>query len=160
MSNKRSTNKEEDKNIRYLSSVQLECALLLNLADSDVEIVSKCEGCFKLLCEEIELLKENIDESNNSLLINYQIYSQFMVNSSIGRQVQQKAIRTVLKQIQRITPGFYYFSLSFLPYFPCSSISHSILYLLLFIYNFKINPPASFHFFFNLNFHYHPLIPS
>ena len=95
------------KHIRLFASTNLESAFLIHIGNSDTQIVSKCANVCRLLCAEVSTLRHVIDESDNSVVANYDGYSQLAESSllSTGRQAQQKAIRTILKKVDRRTPG-------------------------------------------------------
>ena len=95
------------KHIRLFASTNLESAFLIHLGNSDTQIVSKCLNICRLLCYEVSTLRNKIDESDNSIFANYEAYTQLTELSllSTGRQAQQKAIRTILKKVDRRTPG-------------------------------------------------------
>jgi len=95
------------KHIRLFASTNLESAFLIHIGNSDTQIVSKCANVCRLLCAEVSTLRHVIDESDNSVVANYEAYAQLAESSllSTGRQAQQKAIRTILKKVDRRTPG-------------------------------------------------------
>ena len=98
---------QASKPLRLLASTKLESAFLIHLGSSNIEIVSKCANGFKYLCAEVELLRHYIDENDNSIVANYDSYKQLASSGvlSTGRQAQQKAIRTILKTVNRQTVG-------------------------------------------------------
>ena len=95
------------KHIRLFASTNIESAFLIHLGNSDTQIVSKCSNVCRLLCSEIQTLRHCIDESDNSILVNFESYLQLASSSllSTGRQAQQKSIRTILKKVDHRTPG-------------------------------------------------------
>lgn len=95
------------KSLRSQASVGLEISLLILLCSGNVQLVSHSAVCFGLACQEIDLVREFIDESDNVLVANYDAYKRFgaVGSKATGRQAQQKAIRTILRLVETQTTG-------------------------------------------------------
>ena len=108
--NSKSNSIEYIKAIQLKASNKLETILLLQLGSSNMDLLSKSINCIKLLCNEIELRKNDDLQFGNEFhpfLIHYVEYKQLTDTGilSTGRQAQQKAIRNILQKIERTTTG-------------------------------------------------------
>ena len=95
------------KAVRYNASSKLESSLLILLINGNSEIISKVANCFGLLCGEVDILRTWINDTDNTIALNYDSYKQLAATGvlSTGRQAQQKAIRNWLKRVERYTVG-------------------------------------------------------
>ena len=99
----------QNKVQRYQTSSILETTLLIHLCSAEPEIVSLCAQCFGLLCAEVDHLRRYINTSDNAIIDNFEAYQQLSTaaNVSTGRQAQQKAIRNILRLVEKQTEGNY-----------------------------------------------------
>lgn len=95
--------------LRQTTSSMLESAFLIHLPSIEMEIASLSAQCIGLLCEEVDHIRARITEAEHSILANYDAYQQLGAVSHVttGREVQQRAIRKVLRQVEQPTNGNY-----------------------------------------------------
>ena len=96
--------------LRLHSSTLLETALLIHLPSIELEISSLSAQCFGLMCTEVDQTRAFIKDTENAIVPNFDAYNQLAAAANIttvGREVQQKAIRKVLRQVEHPTNGNY-----------------------------------------------------
>eukprot|EP00761_Pharyngomonas_kirbyi_P013822 gb/GECH01013851.1/.p1 GENE.gb/GECH01013851.1/~~gb/GECH01013851.1/.p1 ORF type:complete len:2593 (+),score=587.89 gb/GECH01013851.1/:1-7779(+) len=82
-----------------------ETALLVLLCSTETAVWSTAAACFGYLCEQIDILGNLEAVSNNTISVNYQLYSQLAAIEDLGRgrTAQQKKIRKLLRTVQHQT---------------------------------------------------------
>eukprot|EP00002_Diphylleia_rotans_P008478 TRINITY_DN1834_c0_g2_i3.p1 TRINITY_DN1834_c0_g2~~TRINITY_DN1834_c0_g2_i3.p1 ORF type:complete len:2567 (-),score=480.65 TRINITY_DN1834_c0_g2_i3:159-7859(-) len=85
-----------------VATAKLEASVLLQLCNWNPDVVSKAATCCGLMCEQYDLLR-----MPNSFSYNYSEYKSLASDGVLktGRVAQQKAIRTILKKVERQSDG-------------------------------------------------------
>eukprot|EP01088_Endostelium_zonatum_P001228 TRINITY_DN1152_c0_g1_i1.p1 TRINITY_DN1152_c0_g1~~TRINITY_DN1152_c0_g1_i1.p1 ORF type:complete len:2790 (-),score=689.70 TRINITY_DN1152_c0_g1_i1:4-8373(-) len=86
--------------LRTQTSNELETALLVHICNSEPDIVSTCAACIGYLCEEIDLVGEEAEDSASGIHTNYEVYRNISRTgvTSIGRAAKQRGIRLLLRR--------------------------------------------------------------
>jgi len=96
-------------NICNQAHIKIEQVFFTYLWCVDIESVLMSMSCFSLLCEEADIRCGQDELSINYLLPNYQIYNEISAASTsmflYGRAALQKRIMSLLRRIDKSTPG-------------------------------------------------------